>query len=228
MRDIKSSESMSLRTTRRKRKSRVAKRVIQWGGFIVLLGIGWMLFVLSQIGSIERNPAANSALSEPADVGIVLGASLWGDVPSPGLQERLEQSLKDYEAGKFKWFLLTGGLDTPSSRYTEAEGMANYLVERGVPQEKLLLENKATSTYENLKFSQEIMEEKGFTSVLIVTHTYHGNRALEIARALDYDAPRLSLTDSKVLKPFPNTFREILAYSKWKLDQLGLAIGLIS
>ncbi|WP_059042975.1 YdcF family protein [Paenibacillus rubinfantis] len=227
MRYAKPNVSVRGGTNGSQRKGRVRKRIFRWGLVLILLGVGWSLFVLAQIGSVERNPAANTDLSEPAEVGIVLGAAMWGDEPSPGLRERLEQSLKDFEAGKFKWFLLTGGLDTPTSNYTEAEGMANYLEQHGVPRDKMLLENKATSTYENLKFSQEMMMERGFASALIITHTYHGNRALEIARALDYKEPKLSLTESKVLKPIPNTFREILAYSKWKLDQLGLALGII-
>lgn len=227
MRYVKPRENVSLGKVRNPRRGRVRKRIFRWGLAFILLGIGWVLFVLAQIGSVERNPAAHADLDEPAEVGIVLGAAMWGDEPSPGLRERLEQSLKDYEAGKFKLFLLTGGLDTPTSRYTEAEGMANYLEQHGVPRDKMLLENKATSTYENLKFSQEMMKERGLASALIITHTYHGNRALEIARALDYKEPKLSLTETKVLKPFPNTFREVLAYSKWKLDQLGLALGVI-
>lgn len=227
MRHAKPSGNMLLGQAFEKRRARVGKRIFRWGLVFILLGIGWMLFVLAQIGSVERNPAANSALSEPADVGIVLGAALWGDEPSPGLRERLEQSLKDFEAGRFQLFLLTGGLDTATSNYTEAEGMANYLEQHGVPRDKMLLENKATSTYENLKLSQDMMKERGLTSALIVTHTYHGNRALEIARALDYVEPRLSLTETRVLKPIPNTIREILAYTKWKLDQIGLAMGLI-
>ncbi|WP_018752862.1 ElyC/SanA/YdcF family protein [Paenibacillus sanguinis] len=202
------------------------KRLLRFGWLIAVLGICWLLFVLAQIGSIERNAAAITQSAEPVDVGIVLGASLWGDVPSPGLKERLDQSLRDYEAGRFELFVLTGGLDTPESNVTEAEGMANYLEQHGVPREKMLLENEATSTYENLKFSQEIMKEQGLSSALIITHTFHGNRALEIAKALDYTNPKLSVIKSKVLKPFPNTFREVLAYSKWKLDQLALAIGL--
>jgi uncharacterized SAM-binding protein YcdF (DUF218 family) len=227
MRHAKPSGNVLLGQTLEKRRARVGKRIFRWGLLFILLGIGWMLFVLAQIGSVERNHAANSTLSEPADVGIVLGAALWGDEPSPGLRERLEQSLKDFEAGRFQLFLLTGGLDTSTSNYTEAEGMANYLEQHGVPRDKMLLENKATSTYENLKFSQDMMKERGLSSALIVTHTYHGNRALEIARALDYEEPRLSLTETRVLKPIPNTIREILAYTKWKLDQIGLAMGLI-
>ncbi|GJM81711.1 hypothetical protein HMSSN139_42070 [Paenibacillus sp. HMSSN-139] len=107
MRYAKPSENVGLGKARN--SVRLRKRILRWGLAFILLGVGWVLFVLAQIGSVERNPAANATLSEPAEVGIVLGAAMWGDEPSPGLRERLEQSLKDYEAGKFKWFLLTGG-----------------------------------------------------------------------------------------------------------------------
>ncbi|MCA1291998.1 YdcF family protein [Paenibacillus sp. alder61] len=191
----------------------------------VAAGICWVLYCLAEIGSAERNPAANRAYGEPADVGIVLGASMWGESPSPGLRERLELALSDYKAGKFRVFILTGGLDRPDYPYTEAEGMANYLEANGVPRSDMILENEATSTYENLKFSQELMKEKGYASAVILTHTYHGNRALEIAETLNYSNPGLSLTETKVLKPAQTTLREVLAYTKWKLDQLLLVLG---
>ncbi|MNJ30997.1 vancomycin high temperature exclusion protein [compost metagenome] len=201
-------------------------RLLRWVLVLAPLGIGWFLYVLAQIGSVERSPALAIKDMPAADVGIVLGASMWGDRPSPGLEERLRHSLEQYQAGKFKMFLLTGGLDQEGYKYTEAEGMANYLEEHGVPREAMLLENKATSTYENLKFSQEIMKEHELSSALIMTHTFHGNRALEIAEVLGYEHPKLSLTKSKVLQPIPNTVREVLAYTKWKLVQAGLALGL--
>lgn len=223
----RSSKSSYLNMKQDRSKSRpLYVRLLRWGVVLVLLGIGWFLYVLAQIGSVERSHAVAIQDMPAVDVGIVLGAAMWGDRPSPGLEERLRHSLEQYQAGKFKMFLLTGGLDQEGYKYTEAEGMANYLEEHGVPREAMLLENKATSTYENLKFSQEIMKEHGFESALIMTHTYHGNRALEIADALDYQHPKLSLTKSKVLKPIPNTLREVLAYTKWKLDQVGLALGL--
>ncbi|MEA3569682.1 hypothetical protein U9M73_06680 [Paenibacillus phoenicis] len=119
MRNAKPNEIIRMPMRPNQRKGRVRKRIYRWGLVVILLGIGWMLYVLVQIGSIERNPAASSDLSDPAEVGIVLGAALWGDEPSPGLRERLDQSLKDYKAGKFQWFLLTGGLDTATSQYTK-------------------------------------------------------------------------------------------------------------
>lgn len=192
---------------------------------ILAAGIGWLLYVLAQIGSIDSNPAASREYAQPADVGIVLGASMWGDQPSPGLKERLELALQDYKEGKFRLFILTGGLDRADYRFTEAEGMANYLESKGVPRSAMLLENNATSTYENLKFSQEIMKEKGLKSVIIITHTYHGNRAYEIAKALGYDNPGLSVTKTRVIKPMQATVREVLAYTKWKLDHIAIAFG---
>ncbi|MOA10629.1 hypothetical protein D3C78_1305270 [compost metagenome] len=201
------------------------RRMFRWTLLLLLACILWLVYVIAQIGSIERNPAVVKQMATPADAGILLGAAMWGDQPSPGLEERLQLSLKDYRDGKFQVFILTGGLDRPEYRYTEAEGMAIYLEAHGVPRDKILLENKATSTYENLKFSKEIMEEHGLKTALIMTHTYHGNRALEISQMLGYSDPKLSLTETKVLKPTQKTAREILAYTKWKMDQIAIIFG---
>ncbi|MCM3039195.1 YdcF family protein [Paenibacillus motobuensis] len=209
----------------RRRSKRKFVWVLRIGLTCILIGILWSVYALAQIGSVYRNTAATTAASEPADVGIILGAAMWGDQPSPGLQERLEQGLAAYKAGRFHTFILTGGLDKPDYRYTEAEGMAIYLEQHGIPKEAILLENKATSTYENLKFSKAIMEEQGLTSAVIITHTFHGNRSYEIAKALDYPSPKLSLTETHVLKRVPTILREILAYTKWKIDSVLLAIG---
>ncbi|WP_091227317.1 YdcF family protein [Fontibacillus panacisegetis] len=199
--------------------------MFRWTLLLLLACILWLVYVIAQIGSIERNPAVVKQMATPADAGILLGAAMWGDQPSPGLEERLQLSLKDYRDGKFQVFILTGGLDRPEYRYTEAEGMAIYLEAHGVPRDKILLENKATSTYENLKFSKKIMEEHGLKTALIMTHTYHGNRALEISQMLGYSDPKLSLTETKVLKPTQKTAREILAYTKWKMDQIAIIFG---
>jgi len=209
----------------RRRSKRKFVWVLRIGLTCILIGILWSVYALAQIGSVYRNTAATTAALEPSDVGIILGAAMWGDQPSPGLQERLEQGLAAYKAGRFHTFILTGGLDKPDYRYTEAEGMAIYLEQHGIPKEAILLENKATSTYENLKFSKAIMEEQGLTSAVIITHTFHGNRSYEIAKALDYSSPKLSLTETHVLKRVPTILREILAYTKWKIDSVLLAIG---
>ena len=168
-------------------------------------------------------PSETNISGQKVDVGIVLGASLWGDVPSPGLQERLDHALMLYEKGTFTYFIVSGGLDSSEHRYTEAEGMQQYLVRLGVDPKYILLENEATSTYENLLYSKRIMNEHGLRSSVIITHDFHGMRSLEIAAFLDYDKPMISLAESVVMPFWPSQIRETLAYSKWKMDQIVLS-----
>lgn len=186
----------------------------------LILGLVWTLYVWLQIHSAE------SSLRGKTDVGIILGASMWGDHPSPGLRERLEHGLKLYNEGHFPVMIVTGGLDKPGYKYTEAEGMRNWLVSNGVPENAIVLENEATSTYENLLYSQRIMEEKGMKKAAIITHDFHGSRAMEVADALQYKEPVLSITTSSVLPMAKYKGREILAYTKWTADRLLLALGL--
>lgn len=194
-------------------------------GLIIIMMIFLMILVWSGYVLWKINTVHPVDISQSAEVGIILGSSMWDDVPSPSLKERLDQGLKEYNEGKFTWFIVTGGLDQPEFNFTEAQGMRQYLLDHGVSDQVIIMENEATSTLENLQFSQAIMKQHGWTSTVIITHTYHGMRALEIAEYLDYTLPLLSTTDSKVLSMPYHKSREILAYSKWKLDECLLLLG---
>ncbi|MWV42227.1 YdcF family protein [Paenibacillus sp. HJL G12] len=187
---------------------------------LVILGLLWSGTVWWKMES-----AQSSSLQGTSDVGIVLGASMWGDSPSPGLKERLDEALKLYQEKKFAMMIVSGGLDKPEYKYTEAEGMRNYLVAHGVPESSIILENKARSTYENLLYSQKIMQERGYASAVIITHQYHGMRSRDIANYLNYADLKLGLTESRTLQMKYHKPREVLAYSKWKVDELLLWLG---
>lgn len=184
---------------------------------VLLLGI-W--FAYTQLKIAEGGGPAR--LDSKADVGIILGSSLWGDVPSPSLKERLNLVLQQYNEGRFDQIIVTGGLDTPQSRYTEAEGSKLYLIEQGIAEDRIWLESKSTSTLENLKFAKSIMTEQNWSSATIMTHDYHGMRSREIAEALDYESIEVLTIKSKVLSPIWHPIRESLAYTKWKWDELWL------
>ncbi|MDK8179745.1 YdcF family protein [Paenibacillus sp. UMB4589-SE434] len=204
----------------RKNKSRktvLIRKLVLLVGFLLLLGLLWTGYVLWKItSSSDANSLATS------DVGIVLGASLWGDEPSPGLKERLNLVVKLYNEGRFKQIIVTGGKDTPTATYTEAEGSKRYLIAHGIPESVIWLENSSTSTLENLKFAQPIVREHQWSSVTIVTHDFHGNRAYEIADKLGYEQLHVETVASKVLSTFYHFGRETLAYTKWKWDELWL------
>ena len=209
---------------RRRRRFRPFALMMRIAAWIAALGVFWCAYLLWVINSYE--------LPKPipkADAAIVLGAALWNDVPSPGLRERLDHAAELYKQGNVNYLLLTGGLDHNGSTMTEAEGMRGYLTKKGVPKDKLVLENDARSTYENLKFSKPLIAKKGWSSVVIVTHDYHAPRAAEIARYLNYKPGTVVLGyKSKVLSAAKNEVREVLAFTKWKLDSVLLRFGVQS
>jgi len=187
---------------------------------ILMLWCGYVFW------TIERFEGAGHP--EKADAAIVLGAALWNDVPSPALRERLEHAYMLLENGSVDKLILSGGLGGGGSTLTEAEGMQNYLLAKGVQPDRLLLEGKSTNTYENLLFSHSISEEQGFEKLVIVTHDYHAARAKSIADFVGFNDPQLSPTESEVLNPYYHKGREVLAYTKWQLDKLLMLAGLSS
>jgi len=183
---------------------------------LFILGLLWTTYIQWKIHSI----GGKSLNSEPSDVCIVLGAALWNDKPSPALRERLNVSINLYTQGHCNYVIATGGLDHNGSTLPESEGMIRYMVSKGVPQTDTRSESKARSTYENLLFSQHIMEQEGWQTSIIITHSYHGARALDIAEFLDYKQPHITVMDSTVMYMPYHKARETLAFTKWTLDKI--------
>ena len=86
---------------------------------------------------------------------VVLGAHVKGDVPSKALELRLKAALKYARENEDTTLILSGGQGFGED-ITEAKCMENYLTAHGISQELLVLEEKSTSTKENLKFSDEL------------------------------------------------------------------------
>nr|WP_239565683.1 YdcF family protein [Paenibacillus sacheonensis] len=194
-------------------------RICVWAA---ALGVLWCAYLLWLIMGYEPPKTVPKA-----DAAIVLGAALWADQPSPGLRERLDSGLALYKQGKVKHLILTGGLDRNGSKLTEAEGMRNYLAAHGVPASDMVLENKARSTYENLLFSKPLAAKRGWSKLLIVTHAFHASRAKDIADYLDYPADTAAVGYKSKVLPMAFTYtREILAFTKWKLDEQFMRLGL--
>lgn len=195
---------------------------IFWIAFmaVTVCGLLWIGYIQWLIQSAQQ-----SAPPGRSQVAIVLGAALWNDRPSPGLRERLDRAYELYKDGTVQRLIVSGGLDNNGATITEAEGMKRYLAERGIPEEAIVEENEATSTYENLLFSKRIMDREGWTEPVIVTHQYHGARAIDIARFIGIPAT-VSLTESKAMWMPWHKFRETLAYTKWLGNKLIMRLGL--
>ena len=189
------------------------KRVLRLAIFGIAALLVWCLALYVLVVRFQGRP--KDGKPAPSDVGIVLGARLWNDEPSPGLKERLDLALELYRRGVFSNFIVTGGLDARDATITEAEGMRNYLVAQGVPESAVEMDELSRSTYENLQFAQDIMDSNDWHTAVIVTHSYHGSRAADIAGKVGFSPVQVSVTDSKVLNVPYHQAREVLAYTKW-------------
>lgn len=205
------------RKKRRFRAFALLLRVAFTGCALLAFWFGYLLWTINGYTLPKPLPKADAA--------IVLGAALWKDKPSPGLQERLDYAYGLFEQGNVNHFIVSGGLDHNGSTLTEAEGMRDYLLAKGVPGDRIVLENDARSTYENLRFSQPIAAKRGWDRLIIVTHDYHASRSADIAEYLGYTNTVTAGTKSEKLSVTYNQSREVLAYTKWKLDELLMRLG---
>ena len=110
---------------------------------------------------------------------IVLGAHVEGTRLTKALLERTRRALQYLEENPETKAVLSGGKGDGES-ITEAQAMCNYLVEHGIDRERLILEEKSTSTTENLKFSLGMIGLNH--SVGIVTNNFHVFRGTAIGK----------------------------------------------
>ena len=117
---------------------------------------------------------------------VVLGAAVYGDQPSLTLIRRLEGALDYLERYPDRVAIVSGGMG-PGETVTEAQAMYDWLVANGVDPDRVLKEDRATSTKENLEFSFDMIRQRGDEpagNVAIVSSAYHLYRAKCMAAKL--------------------------------------------
>lgn len=150
----------------------------------MFIAMGLVYFVIIEIPIIDE---ASGDGDFDADYLIVLGAAVHGDTPSLSLVERLSAA-KDYLTKHPDTVAIVSGGQGGGENVSEAQAMYEWLCEKGIDPERIIMENKATSTYENLKFSREIINARSDNATIaVVSSEYHLCRAKLIAKTLDMD-----------------------------------------
>lgn len=118
-----------------------------------------------------------SGRDELYDVIVVMGTGIRRDGrPSPSLRRRVAHGVQLFNQGIAGRLIFTGGL----GKYppTEAHAMMNLALQAEVPLEKIILEERSTSTYTNARFTARIMRQKNWKTALVVSDTFHLPRSL--------------------------------------------------
>ncbi len=124
---------------------------------------------------------------QPADAIVVFGASAYHNGNyNPCLLARVDQAVQLHTQALAPKILMTGGLN-PEDNAIEAAVMQQIAVELGASSSAILLESRATSTYENVAFSNSILEEQNLDSVILVTEGFHMFRAAAVANGFGWN-----------------------------------------
>lgn len=115
---------------------------------------------------------------------VVLGAKVNGTSPSLSLSDRINAACTYLKENPDTIAILSGGQGNDED-ISEAQCMFQQLTKRGIAEDRLWLEDKATSTWENIKFSLDIIEEKSGTrpaAIGLLSSEYHLFRASLFAK----------------------------------------------
>ena len=188
------------------------KKVLKYGIiFVIILAIiifGINLYVTMSVSKQIIKESDYKKLSD-IDCIIILGAGIWGDGPSPMLEDRLLEGIDLYQKNVSNKIIMSG--DHGKKEYDEVNIMKDFAIEKGIPSENIFMDHAGFSTYESIYRAKEIFDAK---KVVIITQKYHLYRALYIAEQLGIEAYGVGADPRKYVGATYREIREILARNK--------------
>ncbi len=144
---------------------------------------------------------------------IVLGCGLNSDgSPSHTLKNRLDGCLEYFDKNPHCYVVVTGGMDR-FNHITEASAMKKYLVENGVPADRILMDEKAENTKENFTYSMQLLENYGVKTdrIAFVTNSFHIFRATQYAKQAGFSGIKAFSVTTDPAVFVPAVLREVCA-----------------
>jgi uncharacterized SAM-binding protein YcdF (DUF218 family) len=174
------------------------------GGRIFLFtagGIACIALIGAVVISCFMVKAMNDKPKNSQTTVVVLGCQINGETPSRMLKRRLDAAY-DYLSENSDVKVIVSGGQGSDEVTSEADVMRKYLLKRGIEDSRIFMEDKSTSTEENLRFSKEIIDKEGLCGeITIVTDGFHQLRADILAKKQGIEARNISASTEKWLLP---------------------------
>lgn len=171
---------------------------------------------LSAVAALIIDGFTDSA--SQSDVAVVLGNQVTNEgVPSERLAARLDKAIELYEASVASKILVSGGVG--ASGYDEAEVMAEYLAERGVPSSDILVDSLGVNTRATAENTANLMEKNGWTSAIVVTQYFHVTRSRLAFHQEGIEQVSTAHANHVELRDVYALTREIPAYVKYRMHR---------
>ena len=174
--------------------------------FLLILCVMITAVSIAQYGKLDEKAHCN--------VAIVLGAATSNGEVSPVYRERINHGIWLYENGYVDNLILTGGIGK-GNEMSDARAAKQYAMEKGIPEQVILIEEKSMITEENLEHAKAIMDEHSLDTAIIVSDPLHMKRAMLMANDYGIDAyssptPTTMYRSAKTQIPF--LAREVFFY----------------
>ncbi len=148
-----------------------------------------LALLLAGVVGLAVDIAAFSRQSDgaPADAAVVLGSAVDGDAPSPVFTARLRHAAELFRSRQVEWIVVTGGVGQGDT-LAESQAGRDWLVDAGIPTDRVLIETQSRTTKQNLVFTKPLLAQHSIGRVLIVSDPLHMRRAMRMAADLGLDA----------------------------------------
>ncbi len=167
--------SSSKRYSRQPRRSARRRFLIRIG---ISLSLALAAIVATGVVSRQLAPKSNTS-RDHFDAILILGTPADADGnPTPELQDRIHEGVREYELGVAPRLIVTGG--AAHNRFVEAEVMASVAQAQGVPPTQIYRETGALDTIQNACYSRHIMQLHGWHSAEVISSAAHLPRAAMI------------------------------------------------
>lgn len=147
---------------------------------VIYISVSFLIFMIYSIFLMIIPRRSNF------DYIIIHGAGLiGGDRVSRLLADRMDKAIEVYHKDPTPTIMIPSGGKGEDEKLPEAAAMAAYLREKGIPADRIIMEDRSATTYENLKFSKDITDRReGGRYTALVTSNYHVYRALRYCRKI--------------------------------------------
>lgn len=158
----------------------ILRRITYWGFLFFLL-----FFIIIE-GCIILGSVYNYHADVRPDYILVLGSAIKEDgSPTLALESRLKWSIDFAKQHPDAYIVVSGG-QGKTEPMPEAHAMAKYLIDRGISSERIIIEDRSTSTMENFKFTKEIIGDR--KKIAFITNDFHVFRSTMLARRNGFEA----------------------------------------
>ena len=180
-----------------------------FGAFILFLGITGFRIAAAAGESPTRN----------ADAIVIFGAAEYAGRPSPVYKARLDHAFDLFRKGMAAVVITTGGA-AQDPDFSEGGVGRDYLIRRGIPEQRLIAETQSSDTAQSASRVAVIMRANGMHTCIAVSDAYH---VFRIRSLLEHEgiqaevAPRPESRPKSAWQRFNAVMREAMSFLVWEL-----------